>query len=244
MKSIKLAISEIFFSIQGEGKTVGIPSVFVRLGGCNLICGGEGTQNDKKLHNNAKWRCDTIEVWRKSKSINIHSILDIKYINQLKKGAHLIITGGEPLIQQENLILFLNYIKKITGCYIEIETNGTIIPNKKLLELVDLFNCSPKLSSSGNKKDDCIVPQALKAINSKSRDSIFKFVVSENKDLNEILKDFNKYISRERIWLMPAGENQKYLNKNRKKVIDICKKENFKFSNRLQIDIWNQKTGV
>ena len=45
MKSIKLAISEIFFSIQGEGKTVGIPSVFVRLGGCNLICGGEGTQN-------------------------------------------------------------------------------------------------------------------------------------------------------------------------------------------------------
>ena len=56
MKSIKLAISEIFFSIQGEGKTVGIPSVFVRLGGCNLICGGEGTQNDKKLHNNAKWR--------------------------------------------------------------------------------------------------------------------------------------------------------------------------------------------
>ena len=62
MKSIKLAISEIFFSIQGEGKTVGIPSVFVRLGGCNLICGGEGTQNDKKLHNNAKWRCDTIEI--------------------------------------------------------------------------------------------------------------------------------------------------------------------------------------
>ncbi len=107
-----------------------------------------------------------------------------------------------------------------------------------------MFNCSPKLSSSGNNKDDCIVPQALKAINSKSRDSIFKFVVSENKDLNEILKDFNKYISRERIWLMPAGENQKYLNKNRKKVIDICKKENFKFSNRLQIDIWNQKTGV
>ena len=162
----------------------------------------------------------------------------------MKKGAHLIITGGEPLIQQENLILFLNYIKKITDCYIEIETNGTIIPNKELLELVDLFNCSTKLSSSGNNKDDCIVPQALKAINSKSRDSIFKFVVSENKDLNEILKDFNKYISREKIWLMPAGENQKYLNKNRKKVIDICKKENFKFSNRLQIDIWNQKTCV
>ena len=49
MNNINLAISEIFFSIQGEGKTVGIPSVFVRLGGCNLICGGEGTQFDKKL---------------------------------------------------------------------------------------------------------------------------------------------------------------------------------------------------
>ena len=76
-------------------------------------------------------------------------------------------------------------------------------------------------------------------------DLVNKFVDAyENKDLNEILKDFNKYISREKIWLMPAGENQKYLNKNRKKGIDICKKENFKFSNRLQIDIWNQKTGV
>lgn len=244
MNNINLAISEIFFSIQGEGKTVGIPSVFVRLGGCNLICGGEGTQFDKKLHNNAKWRCDTIEIWRKSKSINIHNILKKKYINELNKGAHLIITGGEPLIQQENLILFLKLIKKITGCYVEIETNGTIIPNKELLEMVDLFNCSPKLSSSGNNKNDCIVTEAIKTINSKSRDSIFKFVVSDKNDFNEILEDFNKYISREKIWLMPAGENQISLNKNRKKVIEICKKENFKFSNRLQIDIWDQKTGV
>jgi len=244
MKSIKLSISEIFFSIQGEGKTIGIPSVFVRLGGCNLICGGKGTQIDKKLHNNAKWRCDTIEIWRKSQSLKIHEILEKKYIDELKKGAHLIITGGEPLIQQKNLILFLKFIKKLTACYVEVETNGTINPKKELIQLVDLFNCSPKLSNSGNNKNDCLVPKALKTINSKSRDSIFKFVVSDINDYDEILEDFYKYISREKIWLMPAGESQKSFKKNRKTVIEICKKENFKFSNRLQIDIWDQKTGV
>ena len=53
----KLSISEVFYSIQGEGKTVGIPSVFVRLAGCNLMCGGMGTQFDGELHNGAEFRC-------------------------------------------------------------------------------------------------------------------------------------------------------------------------------------------
>ena len=62
-----LPIAETFYSIQGEGITTGYPSVFVRLAGCNLMCGGQGTQFDGELHDGATWRCDTIEVWMKGK---------------------------------------------------------------------------------------------------------------------------------------------------------------------------------
>ena len=78
----KLAISEVFYSIQGEGKTVGIPSVFVRLGGCNLMCGGMGTQFDGELHNGAEFRCDTIEVWMKATSIEINKTRRSHYFNR------------------------------------------------------------------------------------------------------------------------------------------------------------------
>jgi hypothetical protein len=72
---MRLAISEVFYSIQGEGITTGTPSVFVRLGGCNLMCGGMGTQFDNELHNGASWRCDTIEVWMKAQSKQYHECL-------------------------------------------------------------------------------------------------------------------------------------------------------------------------
>jgi len=243
-KEKKLAVSEIFYSIQGEGKTMGYPSVFLRLGGCNLMCGGMGTQHDKELHNDAEWRCDTIEVWMKSQSIKIHDILEKKYIEELNHGAHLIITGGEPLMQQKNLIPFLEYIKKLTNCYIEIETNGTIIPNKKLLNVVDLFNCSPKTANSGNDYEMRFNSNALNVINLDAKDSIFKFVISNNNDYKEIIKDYGNYIKRNKVWLMPAGENQILLNKNKNIVAEICKENNVKFTTRLHIEIWNKKTGV
>ena len=104
--SQKLAISEVFYSIQGEGKTVGIPSVFVRLGGCNLMCGAMGTQFDGELHNGAEFRCDTIEVWMKATSKNVNEILDKECLEAIKQGAHIILTGGEPTMQQKGSIVF------------------------------------------------------------------------------------------------------------------------------------------
>lgn len=240
----KLAVSEVFYSIQGEGKTIGIPSVFVRLGGCNLMCGGQGTQFDKELHNGAEWRCDTVEVWMKAKSKPFEEILDKECVLALRNEAHLIITGGEPLMQQERVVEFIKYVRDEINAnvFVEIETNGSIKPSNDLLEQVDLFNVSPKLSNSGNSREQTFNRDALIKFN--QTESIFKFVISNEKDYLEMMRDYYDIVDRDKIVLMPAGENQELLNQTKEYVAELCKQDYFKFSTRLHIEIWNQKTGV
>ena len=239
-----LPVSEVFYSIQGEGSTMGFPAIFLRLGGCNLMCGGMGTQFDKKLYNGATWRCDTIEVWMKSKQKKYEDILSSLEIEALKNNAHLIITGGEPLMHQEKIIEFIEWFFK-EYCFIpniEIETNGTIAPYHELAKDVYQFNCSPKLTNSGNSKSVFFNHTAIKIIN--GYDSIFKFVVSSGQDWEEIKETYLPIIKRDKIWLMPSGENQKLLSESKQIVAEICKKEYLKFTDRLHIEIWNKKTGV
>ena len=95
-----LRVSEHFYSIQGEGPTVGVPAVFVRLQGCNLNCG----------HQSGEWVCDTVDVWKKGIPYSVeawHELVNIHYGDALSMGAHLVITGGEPLIQQKKLLEFI-----------------------------------------------------------------------------------------------------------------------------------------
>lgn len=240
---MKLAISEVFYSIQGEGSTTGYPAVFVRLGGCNLMCGGKGTQIDGKLHNAATWRCDTIEVWMKSKAKAFEDILDVECSVALQCGANLIITGGEPLMQQGNVYEFIKWVKdKIPTCYVEIETNGTILPSDDMLRVVDQWNCSPKLSNSGMEYSDLLKEDVLFTLN--KYNTIFKFVITNYEDFKEVESNYMKYINKNKIWLMPSGSSKKELSKSKKVVADICKGNLIKFTNRLHIDIWNKKTGV
>ena len=91
-KKTKLPVSELFYSIQGEGRTMGIPAIFLRLGGCNLLCKSDS------------WVCDTIEVWQKSKAVEFEDILSEDFVEKLKAGVHFVITGGEPLIHQLTLV--------------------------------------------------------------------------------------------------------------------------------------------
>lgn len=239
---MKVAISEVFYSIQGEGMSVGYPSVFVRLGGCNLMCGGMGTQNDGELHD-ATWRCDTIEVWMKSQSKEVEDILDDECIKALRNNAHLIITGGEPLMQQEGMIEFINYVdKKVSNVFIEIETNGTIEPSKTLQRRINQWNCSPKLSNSGNSKYIFFNQNVIERLN--TLHTQFKFVVSAEQDWEEIKVTYLKLVDKDKVWLMPSGENQSLLNETKGLVADICKKEYLKFTSRLHIEIWDKKTGV
>jgi 7-carboxy-7-deazaguanine synthase len=232
----KLAVSEKFYSIQGEGQTMGIPSIFLRLGGCNLLCESKD------------WICDTIEVWRKSNATPYDKIFTPEEVKRLSEGVHLVITGGEPLMHQKHIIDFLYWFIDVFDFtpVIEIETNGTIIPSYELDMLVAYWNVSPKLTNAGeqNKREVRINEIALSAFSNYSKKTIFKFVISKEEDILEMLQDFSNHIDMERVYLMPAGSSQEQLNATRPLVVEKCKELGVNYSERLHIVIWNLKTGV
>jgi len=165
-----LNVAEIFHSICGEGVTVGNPAVFLRLQGCTLTCGGIGTVNDKKLHTGALWRCDSIEVWKKGKPYTTQELIEEfkvqGFIKPLLEGAHLVLTGGSPLKQQEGLAEFIAEFMKIyeKKPYIEIENECTLMPISQMEWWIDCWNNSPKLENSGMKKMIRYKPEILKKI--------------------------------------------------------------------------------
>jgi len=236
MKNNSLIVSEVFYSIQGEGITMGVPAVFIRLGGCNLLCDGE-------------WRCDTIEVWKKGKSIEFENILPKECVNAILKGAHIIFTGGEPLLQQWAIFDFIQYLKArlVLDLIIEIETNGTILPCWSLRYTVNYWNCSPKLGNSGIDYEKRVNEIALDSIqNSGSKgqhETIFKFVISKKEDWLEIQDEYS-FLPLNKIVLMPAGDTQEMLNITRPMVMELCKVTGCRYSDRLHIVAWNKKTGV
>lgn len=220
-----MQISEIFYSLQGEGVNIGVPAVFLRLAGCNLRC---------------EW-CDTKYSWGPGEKMSIPEILQ-----KIKKypAKHLVVTGGEPLMQQEELS---NLLQKLPGYYVEIETNGSF--KSELNKYVDQYNCSPKLNVyayQSNKYADFHTKSAnfsnmgLPSLPAKK--TYYKFVVDKKEDLGKIKKFIEKNnISREKVILMPQGTNRKDLTKKSQWLAEICKKENLRFTPRMQIDLWGDK---
>jgi 7-carboxy-7-deazaguanine synthase len=116
------------------------------------------------------------------------------------------------------------------------------MPNQFLLEQIDLWNCSPKLRNSGMDNAMTYKPDVIKELNKKN--TIFKFVVNSDKEWEEIERDYLPIVDREKIYLMPAGENQELLNENKQRVVELAKDKYLNFTTRLHIEIWNKKTGV
>ena len=119
-----MKISEIFESIQGEGTNAGIESIFIRTAICNLKC---------------SW-CDTKYTWDWENfdyDVEVHemSISQIKQKLENFSAKNIVITGGEPLLQQEELISLLTSLQK--KFFVEIETNGTLLPVDELIPLID-----------------------------------------------------------------------------------------------------------
>lgn len=226
-----LNVSETFYSIQGEGSSTGVPAVFLRLSGCNILCKSES------------WVCDSIEVWKKGVKTAFADVL-APYIDVLNKGAHLVITGGEPMLHQKKLIEYLCWFSDTYKFkpFIEVETNGTKSALKDFDLLVNKWNLSPKLSSSGEKREKRYNRNVLIWF-ANNHKATFKFVIANIQDWNEIVSEYT-FLERNKIILMPAGETQDKLNVMRQFVVNICIQKTIRFSDRLHITIWNQKTGV
>jgi len=246
-----LSVSEHFLSIQGEGRSIGIPSVFLRLSKCNLTCGGLHTVQSKELDSGATWRCDTIEVWIKGTPYTYEVLyaifLENGYVDALKWGAHLIITGGEPLLHQDDIGAFLTYFNDQAGFFpiIEVETNGTLLPVNALIDRVHYWNVSPKLMNSGMPKERRLLPDVLERFK-QLQGCIFKFVVSDLADVQELHFDIVEplQISPETIYLMAGADSQNLLNTLEEDVTAMAAKYGYHFSTRLHIQLWDQKTGV
>ena len=225
-----MKISEIFESIQGEGNNAGKPAVFLRTAECNLKC---------------VW-CDTKYTWDwknydYSKEVNEMSIKEVRQSLEQFRIRHLVITGGEPLMQQDDLAELLTFLKP--KFYVEVETNGTILPNNSLSALVDQWNVSPKTKNSGNPLEMCEDNECYTFF-SKKKNCYFKYVVESEEDLIEVNQLISKYnLEKERVLLMTQAMTKEEILAKEKNVFTLSKKNSLGFSPRLHVMKWGSQRG-
>jgi len=250
MKLAKLGDGpEIFHTIQGEGVSVGAPAVFIRASRCNLHC---------------VW-CDTDQTWNFEKTPWPHEKDAVPGYAKFKKEdvtfeidpadaaerilaydcPRTVITGGEPLLQQEGFLEMIGLIHERQPEHLfEVETNGTKIPSPAFHEAVNQFNVSPKLSNAGMPESLRLNAEAL-AIFARSPKAWFKFVVAEPADLEEIKSLCAAYqLPRQRVLLMPEGRTCTELDRHAPWLAETCRDLGFRFSDRLHIRLWGDKRGV
>lgn len=233
---------EIFYSLQGEGIQAGTPAIFVRLAHCNLHC---------------HW-CDTDYTWNwegtpwqhiktKKKPSRAHSLLSlsipqaIALIQEHLPCKHLVLTGGEPLLQNDGLLALL---KKLPDYSCEVESNGTRIPTQELDDRVTQYNISPKLAHSGMCKELRISEKALRFF-AKNPKSWFKFVIDSKEDIREVLELIALYsIPSQKVLLMPQALDPTTLLHKRQWLAALCKKYHLRYSDRLHILLWGTCKGV
>lgn len=257
-----LRVSEIFGSIQGEGPFSGRPSVFLRLGQCNLSCA---------------W-CDTPYTWlftedrlekvrravSHSGSVSSETLADVQALKVYDKKAELeripvsdvqarieslagtgtrtvVITGGEPLLHMKPLRSLVPRLLE-SGYDVEFETNGTITP--RCFPGRVHFNVSPKLSNSCQSEESRLDYGILQEMVERPS-AVFKFVVAQERDLKEILAIVKKTaIDPSRVYLMPQGKASSTLRDRAPWLVEVCREYGFRYSHRVHVEIWGDKRGV
>jgi len=295
----KITYTEIFYSLQGEGKWAGVPSIFFRTFGCNFRCRKFGRPRDEVIegHNPEvtdiirmveqdpdRYRefkdlplvttgCDTYasiypEFKRFNKQADVYTIAE--EINDLLPNGtwdqdfsdqiHFIITGGEPLLAYQQLYpTLLDLLKKKGLRDVTIETNGSqeLYPAVRDYFFEDFtrhgrdydrltFSVSPKLPCSGESWDTAINPKVVKSYEMVGY-TYLKFVVSTRQDVEDAERAVAEY--REAgfggpVYLMPAGGVPQVYNLNTQEVATLALERGWRYSPRLQVDIWRNEWGT
>jgi len=229
---------EIFHTLQGEGASLGAPAIFLRLSLCNLHC---------------HW-CDTPYTWNwegtpwphqdgvkfsKAEQIIELTPAEVAPLISHYRCNRLVMTGGEPLLQQTELGQLIPLLPSIS--FLEIETNGTQIPGGQFATIPTQFNVSPKLSNSGIKEELRLKPEALSFFSSR-QNAFFKFVICNATDLAEVLELQKTFqIPSPRIYLMPEGRDAEILQERSLWLAGICRDHGFHFSPRLHVLLWGNQ---
>ena len=280
----KIKIAELFYSLQGEGKYVGTPSVFLRTFGCNFTCGGFGMPKGDMSNERFKIQpeqykkyddlplvhtgCDSYASWdvrfkHLSPLMTTKDIAD-KIVDMLPnkqwRNEHLVITGGEPLLGWQRSYEELLAHDNMKGLkYVTFETNGTQkltddfkkflfnYSNKRGLGDTEFtFSVSAKLSASGESWDDAILPEVVNTYNNYGT-VYLKFVIDKDSDIEEVeraVKAYKDYGLDCDIYLMPVGGTDVKYFSNYKAVAEMAMRKGWKYSPRLQVDIWRNAWGT
>lgn len=246
-ETLFLSDDKVFYTIEGEGEYVGKPSVFMRLAMCNLTCNAWASEDSPH-------GCDSFVSWSVKNKMTFEEIFqlmeDNNYIEHLQQRAILKLTGGEPMLQQKPLKRFIEaFITRYNFIpIIDFETNATLMPDKEWVTKFNAtFTTSPKLTTNGDPEEKTYKPEVLKW--HVDNVSGFKFVVTSDRDIEEIWK---KYVDDDkginvplnRIWFMPCCGSRKEHAENATAVAEYAKAMHVNFSPRLQLVIWDKALKV
>lgn len=226
-----LRLSEVFDSLQGEGVSLGKPCRFVRLALCNLRC----------------HYCDTKYTWDfeqydYAREVRLSSVDALAEQMRNAPSGHVVITGGEPMLQQRALEQVFSRVS--SDIFLEVETNGTRAPLPSLAARVDQWNVSPKLSSAGDSEALRIRPEALLALRDTGR-AYLKLVVesAQDRDEAEALRQRFEW-PRERTLLMPEASSPEALAERSPAVAAWAQELSLRFSTRLHVSLWGGRRGT
>ena len=232
---------------------------------------GEIFEGDLHKEGKATWTCDSTSQWLwRGEDKEFQYLIDRwkeqGIYDDIKNGTiHIIWTGGEPTIKghQEAIYNFNTYwrysVESIMSTYEnmkasnggiilgyhEIETNGTVVIEKPLFDIINQINCSPKLSNSGMTEKQRINPDAIKRIMEHSNYQ-FKFVISNEEDVKELFRDFIVPFSipLKNVVCMPGLDSQTDFHERTQFVLEMAKKYRFRGLTRLHISAWDKTLNV
>jgi len=285
---MKIKISEIFYSVQGEGRYVGVPSVFLRTFGCNFTCAGFGCAPGEKStvadeiakEHKAKpftkfetlplaaTGCDSYASWHPGfrdlrPSYDTGEIVDRMlaltpnhcWLQDNGNPVHLVITGGEPLLGwQRAYPELLDHLRMDDLMHITFETNGTQALSADFRQYLHnwrgrgeiTFSVSPKLSVSGEKREEAIRPEVVSEYETVGI-TYLKFVVASMADFDELdqaVIDYRRAGFAGPVFVMPVGGVHEVYDVNRVNVANEALKRGYWYSPRLHVDVWGNSWGT